>query len=201
MGKVKDSSSVVKVSKRGKYHSTWNENDTILTFFCEKWGASNLVPTSTDNDNAVETIANYYIGSSDASLKQQMLNFRYLITNGHDGYDAVSRIQKKVYEKYDSLDKNDFKNVCFELMGSINTDEVYNNFIKVQVENEVISLALKNSKILKETDKKRIAYNDAKRLEQIEMGAYKLRKDPKKLVSLADYIKAHPEDKRFTQTV
>ena len=138
---------MVKNNKRGKYKQKWSENDTVLTYFCEKWGPTNLVNASSEDD-ALLTIANSYIGSSDTSLKQQMLNFRFIISNGSDGYSCFSKIQKKVFDKYSYVGKNDFRNECLTIMSEINTEKVYNEYIKKQLENDEITAYLNIKKIV-----------------------------------------------------
>lgn len=95
-------------NQRGKYHEKWSENDTILSFFCEKWGANNLV-SAYDTDSAIEMIANHYIGTSDTSMKMSMSNIRFIMSNGADGLSCFSIIQKEVFDKYDRFTKQDFK--------------------------------------------------------------------------------------------
>ena len=167
------------------YKSIWSKNDTILTMFCEKFGVSNLVSNSFSEENALETIANEYIGSVLGSLKQQMGNFRYLLTNGADGLSDCSLVQKEVNLEFELLSKNELKNICLEIMGETNVSEVYANFKKIVVHNEVISSILKNSKV---AEKKRISYNEARKKEQIEYAAIRLGINPKKLIPKAEYL-------------
>jgi hypothetical protein len=173
----------------GKYHEKWSENDTILAFFCEKWGANNLI-SSYNIDSAIEDIANRYIGTSDTSLKMSMSNIRYIMSNGADGLSCYSVIQKEVYDKYNSYSKEDYKNVCLEIMGGINTEEVYKTFNKMLTQNIAIGLA---NKVVKTAEKNRQELNKINRKQQIEVAAISLGKNPKKLISIEEYRKRHPE--------
>ena len=176
-------------NQRGKYHEKWSENDTILSFFSEKWGANNLV-SAYDTDSAIEMIANHYIGTSDTSMKMSMSNIRFIMSNGADGLSCFSIIQKEVFDKYDGFSKQDFKNVCLEIMGEINTEEVYKTYNKMLIQNNAISMA---NKVVKSAEKNRKEINDIKRKEQIEVAAIQMGKNPKKLISLAEYKLLHPE--------
>jgi hypothetical protein len=178
--------------KKGLYKSTWTKTDTILTFFCEKYGVNNLV-SSYCEDAALETIANEYIGSVVGSLKQQMSNFRYLLTNGEDGLSDYSVLQNDVFNECGKLDKNEFRNVCLELMSEINTVEVYKNFNKVLLENQYIDSVMKAKK---NTEQKRISFNEQRKKEQIEHAAAKLGKNPKKLLTMEEYLKKQAEKKQ-----
>ena len=172
--------------KQGTFIKSWSKNQITLAFFCEKFGVSNLISGSYNEDSALETVANTYIGSSLGSLKLQMENIRYLLTNGRDGLSCISKIQRDVLKECDSLSKNDLKNVCFEIMSTINTEDVYKKFNKIQVENNVISNIMKSEK---DAEKKRISYNEARKKEQIEMAAMRLGKSPKKLITKEEYLK------------
>lgn len=172
--------------KQGTFIKTWSKEQIIFAFFCEKFGVSNLLSGEYDENSALLKLANYYIGSSDGSLKLQMENVRYLLTNGQDGLSCISKTQRNVFNELDSLSKNDLKNVCFEIMSTINTEEVYKKFIKIQVENNVISNIMKAEK---DAEKRRISYNEARKKEQIEMAAMRLGKSPKKLITKEEYLK------------
>jgi hypothetical protein len=187
-----------KINKRfiDKYKPVWTKEDTIFTFFCEKFGAVCLVSGAFDENDALETVANKFIGSTLGSLKQQMGNFRWLITNGLDGLCDHSNIQKDVFDEFKKLSKEELKNVCFEIIDNIDTDEVFNNFTKRFTEKEYIRVSLKNDK---EDVKKIKSINDLILKQEIEHVAFKLGKNPKKLISVEEYRKKHPEDVRFTK--
>lgn len=172
--------------KQGTFIKTWSKEQITFAFFCEKFGVSDLISGSYNEDSALETIANTYIGSSLGSLKLQMENIRYLLSNGQDGLSCISKTQRDVLKNCDGLSKNDLKNICFEIMGTIDTVEVSKNFNRIMVQNDLISNVLKAEKVV---EKKRITYNDARRKEQIEMAAMRLGKNPKKLITKEEYLK------------
>ena len=175
-------------NKRGVYHPVWTMNDTILTFFCEKWGVFNLLSTFSI-DNSLDELANSYIGSTRESLKQQMLNFRYLLTNGAEGLSDVSVVQKNVFAMYDSYMKEDLKNVCIDIMDDVNTDEVLKKYNKILVDNDIISSYNKTQKLEKQKLKE---VNEVRLQDAILLAATKLGKNPKKLVSMAEYMAKKP---------
>lgn len=172
--------------KQGTFLKNWSKDLIVFTLFCEKFGVSNLLSGEYNEESALLKLANYYIGSSDGSLKLQMENMRYLLSNGQDGLSCVSKTQRNVFNELNGLSKNDLKNVCFEIMETINTEEVYKKFNRIQVENKVISNIMKAEK---EAEKKRTTYNEARRKEQIEMVALRLGKNPKKLITKEEYLK------------
>lgn len=178
-------------NKRGVYHPVWTMNDTILTFFCEKWGVFNLLSTFSI-DNSLDELANSYIGSTRESLKQQMLNFRYLLTNGAEGLSDVSVVQKNVFAMYDSYMKEDLKNVCIDIMDDVNTDEVLKKYNKILVDNDIISSYNKTQKLEKQKLKE---VNEVRLQDAILLAATKLGKNPKKLVSMAEYMAKNPNYK------
>lgn len=172
--------------KQGTFIKSWSKEQNTLAFFCEKFGVSNLLSGEYNEDAALEKLVNYYIGSSIGAIKLQMENFRFMLTNGQDGLSCTSKAQRNIFKECNSIGKNELKNICFEIMSNVNTEEIYKKFNRIQVENQVISNIMKAEK---ESEKKRIDYNNARKKEQIEIAAMRLGKNPKKLISLADYQK------------
>lgn len=163
--------------KKGRYHEVWSENDTILSFFCCKFGANNLVP-SHNEDYSLENVANYYIGSTLTSLKQQMSNIRFIMTNGQEGLACFSKVQQSVYDQYNELSKSDFQNVCLEIIEKIDSQKVYKQYVSTYAKNEMVKTCKKAVQRLSEVNKAQFEKD--------------LSKSPKKLVSIEEYMKSHP---------
>jgi hypothetical protein len=95
------------VGKRGAYKEEWNEDDQTLAFFNAKYGVEEL-------GFSLQEIAETVIGTSIASLQKQTANFKYLM--GFSGLDRPNKMQTEVFNKYNSLTRQQFKSLCLDII-------------------------------------------------------------------------------------
>lgn len=88
----------------------WSKNDTILTLYVTKFGTSGLF-LKTNEDVA------RYIGVSVGSLKMQMANIRTLLGDSTSILTDFSKLQKNVFDEFNSMPKYQFTRLIKEITG------------------------------------------------------------------------------------
>jgi hypothetical protein len=98
---------ISEVGRRGAYKEEWNEDDQTLAFFNARYGVEELGFT-------LKEIAENVIGTSIGSLQKQTANFKYLM--GFSGLDRPNKMQTEIYNKYKTLGRQEFKNLCLDII-------------------------------------------------------------------------------------
>jgi len=142
-----------------KYHPHWDEEDTILSWYCTKYGnhlaqAFGLGQTKENEKYEIDPLAelaNYYIGTSKFSLTQQMGNLRS-IAGMPNGLGSVSNLQKKVFHDYGHMKEEELREVCQGILDKRfpEIQQRYEKFIAKFQENMETSAANKKAKSEKE---------------------------------------------------
>jgi len=142
-----------------KYHQHWNEEDTILSWYCTKYPnriaqAFGLGQTTENEKNEIDPLAelaNYYIGTSKFSLTQQIGNMRFLAGMPQGLHDA-SNLQRLVYVKYRDMSEDELRDICQSILDKRYPDinDKYERFIAKFQENMETSAANKKAKTERE---------------------------------------------------
>ena len=98
---------ISEIGPKGKYLEEWSEEDQTLAFYSAKFNADDLGLSR-------ERLAEDIIGTSLASLNQQIANFKYLM--GESGLDRPNKLQQMVFEKYSSLPRTEFRKICKQII-------------------------------------------------------------------------------------
>lgn len=142
-----------------KYHQHWNEEDTILSWYCTKYPnhiakAFGLGQTAENEKNEIDPLAelsNYYIGTSKFSLIQQMGNLRFIAGMSNGLHDA-SNLQRLVYSKYKDMGEDELRDICQSILDKRypHINDIYEKFIVKFRENMETSAANKKAKTERE---------------------------------------------------
>jgi hypothetical protein len=147
---------------RDNYHPYWDEEDTILSWYCTKYckdddlralglGHKELETDPVNRYSGLGELANYVIGTTKFSLSQQMRNMRFL-AGMSGGLASVSNLQKKVYAKYKDMPEEQLRQICLDIIDKRNQDEIFKKFIVKWREKEGASAT--NRKIKTEKEKR-----------------------------------------------
>ena len=142
-----------------RYHQHWNEEDTILSWYCTKYGnhlaqAFGLGQTKENEKYEIDPLAelaNYYIGTSKFSLTQQMGNLRF-VAGMPNGLKSASNLQKKVFHDYGHMKEEELREMCQGILDKrfSGIQQRYEKFIAKFQENMETSAANKKAKSEKE---------------------------------------------------
>ena len=115
---IQEQKEIDEVGTRMKPH--WSEEDQVLALYNEKYGLADVWPGEFRNDaQRREDFSNQVIGSTGASLLKQGLNFRWLRTKNTlspEGYPREIELQRKVFEKYDRMDRHELKRIVIDII-------------------------------------------------------------------------------------
>jgi len=177
-----------------KYHPHWDEEDTILSWYCAKYGnhlsqAFGLGQTKENEKYEIDPLAelaNYYIGTSKFSLTQQMGNLRF-VAGMPNGLKSASNLQKKVVHDYSHMKEEELREVCQNILDKRFPDiqDRYNKFIAKFQENMETSAANKKAKSEKEKRQGFKTDSDRKRDEELRKRGYMVDpNDPIKIMKI-----------------
>lgn len=157
----------------------WTSQENLIAFYCEKYGAKNLLPNrGIMNDLAIQIIANHYIGTTEDSLILQMNNFKYLLSNGNSGMSDSSELQRKIYDRFKDYDEQKLRDICVNEMEKIDTREVYNKLKRILDPKLEKNAEIRRMKII---EKNRIEDNEKRFKDEFDRVVYNKNLNPKKL--------------------
>ena len=108
---------------KGMYKSKWTKEDFILTMYVARYGYNALHISPKD-------LAENIIGSSKASLVQQVSNFNHL--DGKGGFDRPHPLESSVWEEFKDVKEQDHRKICMEIINRIgNTPKPHMTKIKL----------------------------------------------------------------------
>ena len=170
-----------------KYHPVWDEEDTILSWYCAKYAGDNdlrklglgneKLETEKYEKDALGELANYYIGTTKFSLMQQMRNMKFL-AKMPGGLASTSRVQRHVFEKYGHMEEPELREICKSILDARHSDinERYQKFIMKY--NENMGAAAANSKVKSEKEKREGFKKDSEAKRDAELKKMGLMFDP-----------------------
>lgn len=166
-----------------KYHPHWDEEDTILSWYCTKYGdhlaqAFGLGQTKENEKYEIDPLAelaNYYIGTSKFSLTQQMGNLRF-VAGMPNGLKSASNLQKKVVREYGHMEEEELREICQQILDKRFPDiqKRYDKFIAKFQENMEATAATKKAKAEADKKKQFKTASELKRDEELRNKGYML---------------------------
>lgn len=115
--------------KGNQFVPNWSEEQNLIAYYCRRFGPNKLsIGPRYNQEEQLSEIANYYIGTTVASLKMQMSNFAYLA--GKEGLTDYSDLQEMIHKKYENSSEEEVRNLVLSYLDTINTEEVFSTFIK-----------------------------------------------------------------------